>query len=716
MKKITRGFGERIGNAADCLKNCPADRIVLPILFVGMFLKSFYLQCFIVGSSHYVPRIFLGLVQSARGLFFSLVTVTLLAAPLFLFKKSRGRLIYGFSVSILFLALTLTDGCYYRCYPEMPSLTLLGMVEGAKEEGHLNLTAVFDTFSVYDIFYLSDYAVLLALGLFRKFYKRRSPAKVAGNMGEAGQAGNLKETLPAARETANLPTAGKPKRTQKKEETRAKVSGKNRFWRFLSGTRPGRFLSVTVPCTVVLGILPLLNTMGLAKGAYRDIYEPAYSKDCALFFTPVGYHLADAFSMVFSLQSEQSFGADQADQIREFYDYNKENLPDNGYKGLYEGRNVFLIQVESLEAFPLLRTVFGKEITPNLNKLIAEDSSSLYFPHIYDQVKAGNSSDCDLMVNCSVLPTSKVFFRTYADKYLPSLPALLREKGYDTYYFNGSGPNSVWPYTDVYRDIFGYNTDENSPGCNFHLLEAKDDSEKIYRYISDEENFTRVIEELTKKTGNGRAFFSHIVLCSSHMPFDYIDEDLGDRLAFQTEERELKNSKTLAYLNCLRYVDEQIGKFLENAKSAGLLENSVVLIYGDHTGLHKYYPSDAAEIADEYEEFSFVNEEETAAIPLIVYDPSNRTEHRQFDTVGGQVDIMPTLCYLLGMDREDYGFAMGRALVNTSRNYTVLSNGVVIGDGKLNPLYREAIYRMYNTADLIVTLEYYKKDGNGKPT
>ena len=91
---------------------------------------------------------------------------------------------------------------------------------------------------------------------------------------------------------------------------------------------------------------------------------------------------------------------DKAD-INELFEVKKENLPNNEYFARSKGKNLIYIQVESLENFVIGQKINGKEITPNLNKLV---QSSLYFPNTFEQVNEGTSSDADLMVNTSMLP------------------------------------------------------------------------------------------------------------------------------------------------------------------------------------------------------------------------------------------------------------------------------------------------------------------------
>src|SRR3712207_8394892 len=53
-----------------------------------------------------------------------------------------------------------------------------------------------------------------------------------------------------------------------------------------------------------------------------------------------------------------------------------EKLPDNKYKGIFKGKNLITIQIESLENFVIGKSIDGEEITPNLNKLLKKDRKS----------------------------------------------------------------------------------------------------------------------------------------------------------------------------------------------------------------------------------------------------------------------------------------------------------------------------------------------------
>ena len=679
-------FKEKFKKCLIFLKSCPADRVAIPTLALGLLLKNILLQMFISGSNSFKPHFGIDPALFFRGTFFSLITILLLLCPVLLFKKASGKIGYGLTISLLMTTLLIVDGCYFRGFSEIPSISILSAAGTATDTGNADAATVFSLLSPYDLLYFVDYALLLLFALLRRFYKPEGLG--------------LKEKLLAQKK--HLP---------------AFFGEKSLRFRAL------RFGALCLCCGVVLLFLPALNALGALSDAYYTVYQPSHTKNTVFYFTPIGYHIANIVDTVEKkVESTRTEDPDDPSEEREetpeerrqrelieaFYKYNAP-LADNEYAGIFKDKNVILIQVESLENGVIGQSVEGVEITPNLNKLISQSGSSLYFPHIYDQVKAGNSSDCDLMINTSLLPTGEVFFRNHNEKLLPSLPVLLRRKGYGTYYYNGSGPTSVWPYNTVYGNVFDYVTDPEDEDCNFHMIEALLPEEKVYRYSSDENTFNFVLEDLSKNKDKNESFFSQIILCSSHTPFRY------DNLAKEENrnpipaeyclptpsDRKLAASKTFHYFNGLHYVDAQIGIFLEKAEKEGLLEDTVVLIYGDHLGIHKYFPQDAESVAETYPDYAFINEGEYFSVPLIIHDPSGKTEGKTFDIPGGQSDIMPTLLYLLGAKQEEYAFAMGKVLVNTDKNYTLIANGTIIGD-QPDEEVKEILEMMYKVSDYIV--------------
>lgn len=82
------------------------------------------------------------------------------------------------------------------------------------------------------------------------------------------------------------------------------------------------------------------------------------------------------------------------------------NSSDNStvnYSNIGKGKNLIVIQVESLQQFVINTKVNGQEIAPNLNKFI---NKSIYFDNFFHQVAAGNTSDAEFMTNNSLYPAA----------------------------------------------------------------------------------------------------------------------------------------------------------------------------------------------------------------------------------------------------------------------------------------------------------------------
>ncbi|MFD1904365.1 sulfatase-like hydrolase/transferase [Paenibacillus rhizoplanae] len=95
---------------------------------------------------------------------------------------------------------------------------------------------------------------------------------------------------------------------------------------------------------------------------------------------------------------------------------------------------MIVIQLEAFQNFPLHQSLDGQELTPVMNGLADE---GFYFPHVFQQVGPGNTSDAEFISNTSVYPIATLAMSTgFGDRELPSLPRLLRDKGYEAYTFS----------------------------------------------------------------------------------------------------------------------------------------------------------------------------------------------------------------------------------------------------------------------------------------
>lgn len=411
---------------------------------------------------------------------------------------------------------------------------------------------------------------------------------------------------------------------------------------------------------------------------FRVCWTP---KETVTNLSPIGYHIYDTYNFWYE-NIPLELDAQEKLEIRNWFESKKEKLPDNNYMGAFKGKNLIFIQVESLENFVINREIEGQEITPNLNKLL---KNSLYFPGIHEQVYNGTSSDSDLMSNTSVYPIRKgsTFFRYPYNSY-NSLPRLMEKQGYSTLAIHPD-KGAFWNWMEALK-AFGFD----------RCLDAEDfnQDEKIGLGLSDGSFLRQVGDVLVKEK---QPFYAFMVTLTSHGPFDIEKEYRELRL-----EETLDKTKLGGYFQSIRYTDKHIGNLISRLDTQGILDNSVLVIYGDHAGIHKYYQDELKDITP-YEEWWGRKD---TRIPLIIYQ--KQLAGKQIDTIGGQIDIMPTVAYLMGVEEKDYAdTVMGRNLLKTKRSFAVLADGTFVCDPG-SEQYKDDAVKGIDIADRIIRSDYFK--------
>lgn len=397
--------------------------------------------------------------------------------------------------------------------------------------------------------------------------------------------------------------------------------------------------------------------------------------------SPIGYHLYEASRAI----EQKNFQGNEEEikQASNWLTWNNKKLPDNKYKGIFKGKNVVFLQIESLENFVIGKKVLGQEITPNLNKLMKK---SLYFDNIYEQNNAGNSIDCDMMVNTGLLPLGdNITFLTNADVKYESLPRILNKNGYTTVSTHAERAGD-WNWSEAHSNALGYK--------DMWDIDSYKLDEVFGMGLSDHSFFNQYADKL--KTLK-QPFFSTIPTLSSHGPFD-----LPDKYRELKLPKAVDDTKLGGYFQSVHYTDEQIAFFINKLEKLGLLDDTVLVIYGDHGGVHKYYNDEIQDVPLEGDWWK----NRDYKIPLFIYGKG--IEGKTISVAGGQSDIAPTILYLLGIDVKDNIF-MGRNLLNTNRDATVIKGNKIMG----NPTEeeREKLEQAYTIADYIIKNKYFEIKG-----
>ncbi|MBQ8696967.1 MAG: LTA synthase family protein [Clostridia bacterium] len=311
------------------------------------------------------------------------------------------------------------------------------------------------------------------------------------------------------------------------------------------------------------------------------------------------------------------------------FDYIGKTNYESEYRGIGEGRNLINIQVEALNEYPIGLTYNGQEITPNLNKLLGNDT--LYFDNYYwCNIGGGGTSDAEFMVHNSLYPPSnESAYMKYSENAFYGLPYLLKDNGYTgAYVFHGYKNKEYWNRSATY------------PGQGFDdFINGTDDfvnTETIGLGISDRQFFEQSVEYMVTYE---QPFYAFLITLTSHHPYEMPPE-------FCMLELESQHQDTMFgdYLQSIRYAYEQLGMFLELLKENGLYDNSVITIYGDHYGLnHKYDGGFTSEVmGEEY------TKEEIYKVPLFIHVPDSGISET-ISTTGSHMDYTPTILSVMGI-------------------------------------------------------------------
>lgn len=604
--------------------NIKKDKVIRLIFFlialVSIVLKGIIFQGFVTSKDPYTFSFSTG-YESASSFLNYYVAFTLIFLSFSLLFKGKGRIIYTLVIDFSLTLLILIDVWYFRGFLTVPSALILTQTANLDNMSGSILSMT----SNLDFIFAFDFIIL---GIYA-YITRKSFTQVH----------------------------------------------KRAFKTFF--------------CTFVLPILfiiyvPISITVFNNTDVHNAYLFSNYDKsNTAKYFSPIGYHIMDCYTVYKDSKPYKLTDQDKAD-INELFETKKENLPDNEYLGMAKGKNLIYIQVESLENFVIGKTVNGKEITPNLNKLVQK---SLYFPNTFEQVNEGTSSDADLMVNTSMLPLRQgsTFFR-YPNTNYNSLPNLLEGEGYATSAIHPD-KGSFWNYKngllgigfDKFTDYYSFNVDE-----------------QIGLGISDKRYFEQVVPMLKELK---QPFYAETVTLTSHGPFD-----LPEKYRELGLDPELNESKLGGYFESLHYTDKQIGYFIDQLDKEGLLKNSIIAIMGDHTGIHKYYDDSIGQLS--HKEDWYLNTG-NPTVPFIIYNPSTN-EGKTFDKMyNGEIDVMPTLLYLLGVDKDKYeNTTLGRNLLNTNKSFAVITNGTLKGGENLTDKEKDIYKKSLDLSDKMIRANY----------
>lgn len=330
----------------------------------------------------------------------------------------------------------------------------------------------------------------------------------------------------------------------------------------------------------------------------------------------------------------------------------KEHL--NNYTGIFEGKNLILVQLESIDNF-----LTTKEIMPNLYSL---KSKSINFTNHFSFVNGGGSTfNSEFMVNTGYATPYSYNQNAYTfskNNFDYSLPNLFKSVGYTVNAFHMN--ESEYYSRGVNYKNFGYNSYNGLKDLDTY----EDKSYQLDRELMLNEEFNSKIFNVENPLNQN--FVSYIITYSAHLPFQ---KDKGVCKMLLTEEEINDQEYNPTELDCLKLqakeTDDMIGLLIDNLKEKGLYDNTVLVFFADH---YVYTLTDKTILANYKDvDTNLINQTD-----FFIW--SSDIKYQEVKKVTSQLNILPTLLNLFNLYQNPSYYVGEDALSDTYSGYVFFSD------------------------------------------
>ena len=447
--------------------------------------------------------------------------------------------------------------------------------------------------------------------------------------------------------------------------------------------------------TIIISIC--LTTGILLSCSYNDIYKISndWNKGYIVHnFGIYNYQLKDTRASLTKLLCNDC-GKEKAEKIvNDYYKNRKVNKNDNEFTNIYKDKNVLLIHAESIQSLFVNASINGNKIMPNLSKMTNE---GIYFTNYYSQEGVGTSSDTESILNNSILPVAiGTTFLNYEYNNYESIPKMLNRQNYYTFSMHGN-TCEYWNRSNMYKS-FDYD--------HYYCYDQYDLTDKIGLGLSDKSFFNQSADMLKEIDETYDKFYGKLITLTNHSPF-YTEGKI------EFDSGYMEGTMLGNYLKLSHYVDEAIGEFINKLDELKLLDDTIIIIYGDHDAklkkndLEQYinHNKKTKQILNKddpnYNYLDFYEYENLTKVPLLIWSKNDNIS-LTVDEIIGTIDILPTLGNMLGFESN---YALGNDIFNVEDNMVVFPNG----NWRTNDIYynsQKDEYRKYN--DKNYSFEYLK--------
>lgn len=389
------------------------------------------------------------------------------------------------------------------------------------------------------------------------------------------------------------------------------------------------------------------------------------------------------------------------------YFRDKEPTMRNEYTGLFQGKNLIFLTGEAFWIGAVNETY-----TPTLYKLA---NSGFVFQNFYNPLWYYSTVDGEYAATTGLIPTNQVnASQRYAGKngismYF-SMGNQLRAQGYPTLAYHNNTAN----YYDrnLSHPNLGYDYYAGDTGLDVRMCWPQSDLEMM---------------ELTlpQALAGQKPFHNYYMTVSGHMNYNFLGNAMSAKHRDEVAGLDMSEAAR-AYLACNMELDRALEYTLKTLEEAGELENTVIVLSGDHYP----YGLDGTGAIDELAGSG------TEADPFEIYRSTlilwsgDMEEPVVVDKPCYSPDIIPTLSNLFGLE-YDSRLLVGRDILSDSPGLVIFNNRSFLtelgrynaktdtftpnGEAQAPEGYASQIYRQVsdamNYSTKILFQDYYRKIG-----
>ena len=390
--------------------------------------------------------------------------------------------------------------------------------------------------------------------------------------------------------------------------------------------------------------------------------------------------------------------------IKEMHEYfsSQEASKKNKYTGMFKGKNLIVLVGESFSSLAI-----REDLTPNLYKLYKE---GFQFDNFYTPIFPVSTADGEYITDTSLIPKEGVWsFLKVEGNYMPySYPNVFEKQGYSSNAYHNH--TATYYERDKYIETMGYNS---------YLAVGTGLEDRM-----DTSNWPNSDYEMVKTTMddyiNNEKFMAYYMTVSGHMNYT----KMGNMMVYRNwdQVKDLPYShKAKSYLAANIELDKAVGELIRRLEEAGKLEDTVIVISGDH------YPYGLTlEEINELSTFERDDKFEKYRMPFLIWSGSMK-EPIKVEKIGSSLDVLPTVLNLFGAE-FDSRLLIGRDILSDTEPLVIFSDRSFITDkGRYNAVTGEfianegttveegyvdkintIIYKKYQMSRLILENDYYK--------